>query len=376
MSDALQKISVMQVLYSLSIGGSEKLAMDISLSLNPDRFCPSVCALDVGGDLASELEMGKIDHFVLHRKGLELDVLRRLYRLFRNNRVRVIHTHHFTQLFYAALPARLAGARIIHTEHEYFSYMESAFARAMIKPLSRLCDRMTVVGPEVAEYFVRSIGIPEKQVMIVPNGVDIAKFNCDRSTVRNELGLSPHELVIGTVGRLEPEKDQKTLLEAFQQAKADHPAVRLLIVGNGRMAEELKSYANRIGISDQTLFLGCRRDVPKLLAAMDIFVLSSIREGLPISLIEAMAARKPVVASNIGSIKNLVQDGQNGFLVPSGDASAFGKVLHRLIETSELRERIGEAGRRTAEASFSLSETIRAYEELYRSASRKPHVWN
>lgn len=376
MTEMPEKISVMQLTYSLRMGGSEKLAMDISMNLDSSRFRPSVCALDLDGDLAKELEREKIDHVVLHRKGLKLDIFRRLYRLIRKNRINVLHTHHFTQLFYAALPARWAGARIIHTEHEFFSYLGNGFSRTLIRPLSRFCDRMTVVGPEISDYFVRTIGLPEQRVMVVPNGVDIPKFDYDREAARAELGLNPRDIVIGTVGRLESEKDQATLLEAFRQVKGEGRPVRLLIVGDGRMAEELKSHAARIGVSDRTLFLGYRRDIPKLLAAMDVFVLSSIREGLPISLIEAMAARRPVVASDIGSIKDLVQDGRNGILVSPRDAAAFGKVLQRLVETTELRERLGEAGRRTVETSFSLPAMIRTYENLYLSALRKKDVRN
>lgn len=376
MTEMPEKISVMQLTYSLRMGGSEKLAMDISMNLDPARFRPSVCALDLDGDLAQELEREKIDHVVLHRKGLELDIFRRIYRLIRESRIRVIHTHHFTQLFFAALPARWAGARIIHTEHEFFSYLQNPFHRRLIRPLSRFCERMTVVGPEIADYFVGTIGLPEQRVTVVPNGVDIPKFDCGREAARAEFGLSPRDIVIGTVGRLEPEKDQATLLEAFRQIKGESRSLRLLIVGDGSVAGELKAHAERIGISDRTLFLGYRRDIPKLLAAMDVFVLSSIREGLPISLIEAMAARRPVVSSDIGSVKDLVQDGQNGILVSPRDAAAFGKVLQRLVETAELRERLGEAGRRTVEASFSLPVMIRTYEGLYQAALGKRDVRN
>lgn len=376
MADAPRRMSIMQVIYSLKVGGSEKLALEISSHLDPKQFKPSVCALDLGGELAKDLEKNNIDYHVLHRRGVELNILRKLYRVIKRGRVDVVHTHHFTQLFYTAVPARLAGARIIHTEHEFFSYMSSKLSRTMILPLSRLCDRITVVGPEVADYFVRTLGIPERNVVIVPNGVDPTKFDCDRKAIREELGLSPEEAVIGTVGRLEPEKDQRTLLEAVLQVKGECPNVRLVIVGDGRLADELRSYAKQIGVFSQTLFLGTRRDIPKLLAAMDVFVLSSVREGLPIALIEAMAAKRPVVASDIGSIRALVRDGHNGFLVPSGDAAAFGRVLRRLLKSSELQEQLGEAGRRTVEASFSLATMIRAYEGLYHSTIRKPHVWN
>lgn len=376
MINPIRKISVLQVLYSLKVGGSEKLAFEISSHLDRSQFNPSVCALDLSGDLTQDLDREKIHYNVLCRQGLELDILRRLYRLIKTNRVDIVHTHHFTQLFFAALPARLAGARIIHTEHECFSYMESAFTRAMIKPLSSLCHGMTVVGPEVAGYFVRTIGIPRKRVLIIPNGVDITKFTSDRSTVRHELGIAEHEMVIGTVGRLEPEKDQKTLLEAFRLVREVQPMARLVIAGSGGMAQELQSYARRIGIAEYTSFLGTRRDVPRLLSGMDIFVLSSVREGLPISLIEAMAARKPVVASDIGSVRDLVRHDENGLLAVPGDIAAFSRSLLRLIESSHLRERMGDAGRLTVERSFSLPVMIRAYEGLYRSALEKPHVWN
>jgi glycosyltransferase involved in cell wall biosynthesis len=371
-----RKISVMQLVYSLQMGGSEKVALDIALHLDADRFESSVSALDLNGDLARELESAHIPHHVFHRKGLEPGVFKRIYQWIAHRRIDVVHTHHFTQLLFAALPARLAGARIVHTEHEFFSYTQSAVPRTLIRPLARLCDAMTVVGPEVADYFVRTIGIPRERLTIVPNGVDVGTFDYDADAARRELGLEPGELVIGTVGRLEPEKDQITLLDVFRQVRATHKQARLVIVGDGRMADELKAHAERIGVAGATLFLGYRRDVAKLLAAMDVFVLTSIREGLPISLIEAMAARRPVVASNIGSVRDLVQDGDNGLVVPARDTGAFSGAVERLIQSPELRQTLAEAGRRTVEASFSLPAVIKAYENLYRSSMKKTHVWN
>ena len=140
----------MQLIYSLEVGGSEKLALEISSNLDPEQFKPSVCALDLGGELAKDLERNDIAYHVMQRKGIELAIFRKLYRVIKRAQIDVVHTHHFTQLFYAAIPARLAGAKIIHTEHEFFSYMSNKFSRTMIRPLSRLCDRITVVGPEVA----------------------------------------------------------------------------------------------------------------------------------------------------------------------------------------------------------------------------------
>jgi glycosyltransferase involved in cell wall biosynthesis len=265
---------------------------------------------------------------------------------------------------------------VVHTEHEFFSYKDSAFSRKLIGPLSHLCDRMTVVGPEVADYFVRTIGLPKERVTIVPNGVDIGAFDGNSLSVRQQLGLSAEDLVIGTVGRLEPEKDHATLLEVFREALAGHPAARLLMVGGGSLESELRATAARLGIGDRTVFLGYRRDIPALLGAMDIFVLPSIREGLPISVIEAMAAGRPVVASNVGSLHTLVRDGQNGFLVPPQDRAGFVQAVRGLIASPELRRRVGAEGRRTVEASYSLSAAVAAYEQIYRMAAGNSHVWN
>ena len=376
MPDPSRKISVMQLVYSLQMGGSEKVALDISSHLDRSAFEVQVCAMDFDGELARDLEKISVPHHVMHRKGLEPDVCRRLYRLIKRQGIEVVHTHHFTQLFYAALPARMAGARIVHTEHEFFSYKQSAFARSLIRPLSRLCDHMTVVAPEVGEYFVRTLGIPGRRVTVVPNGVLLEAFNHSRDSARRELALDPDQCVIGTLGRLEPEKDQSTLLDVFRQIVATHRQARLLVVGDGSLAGQLKAQAERLGIADQTLFYGYRRDIPRLLAAMDVFVLPSIREGLPISLIEAMAARTPVVASNIGSVNDLVRDGENGFVVPARDGAAFAHAIQRLLESTELRARFANAGRATVEASFSLRAAVRAYENLYRTAVMKTHVRN
>jgi L-malate glycosyltransferase len=228
----------------------------------------------------------------------------------------------------------------------------------------------------VAEYFVKTAGIPRRLITIVPNGVDVTGFEFDRDTARRELGLNADEIVIGTVGRLEPEKDQITLLDAFRQLQMRHPRARLIIAGDGSMADQLKSHADRIGAAAAIRFLGYRRDIARLLAAMDVFLLTSIREGLPVSLIEAMAARRPVVASSIGSVRDLISDGKTGLLVAPGNVDGFRAAIERLIDDSSLRQNFVERARATIEASFSLPAVISAYETLYRSAKMNRHVRN
>ena len=364
----------MQLVYSLKMGGSEKVAIDVAQALDRTEFEPHVCALDLDGELSRDLDRNGIPHYVLHRKGLEAAVFRRLFAVIRNNGIDVVHTHHFTQLFFAALPARLAGARIIHTEHEFFSYREATMARTLLGPLLRLCERMTVVGPGVADYFTGTLGIPRDRIAVIPNGVDLAAFDADRELARRDLGLEAEEMVLGTVGRLEPEKDQATLIDVFQRIRRTYPRSRLLIAGTGSLSEQLHAHAVRVGAADRTLFLGYRRDVARLLAAMDVFVLPSLREGLPISLIEAMAARRAVVASDIGSVKDLIRDRENGLVAPAGDTAAFTAAVEALLASPNLREQLAREARRTTEASYSLPAVVRTYADLYRSAAARTHV--
>ena len=169
-------IPVVQVLYSLEIGGVEKLAVTIGAHLDRKRFRPAICALDRGGVLSEELARYGIPYHVLWRKGIEAGVLARLYRCFRQEKARVVHTHQFAQLLFSLLPAKACGARIVHTEHEYYTYLKDARARRMLRHLMRFCSALTVVGPEVARYYTDELGIPRSRTHVIANGVDVDRF--------------------------------------------------------------------------------------------------------------------------------------------------------------------------------------------------------
>jgi glycosyltransferase involved in cell wall biosynthesis len=322
------------------------------------------------------LKRSNIAHHIFHRRGLEIGVFNRIYRLLKKERVDIVHTHHFTQLFYSLLPAKFAGAKIVHTEHEYYSYLESPRSRVLIKLFSYFCDRFTVVGPEVADYFIRNIGIPKDRISIVPNGIDVRKFDVKPDGVRGELGIPKDEVIFATVSRLEEEKDHRTLLNSFKLAAQQHPRIKLLIIGDGSLQNELQAYAHQIGVSDKVLFLGKRSEIPRFLSETDVFVLSSIREGLPLSIMEAMAARKPVISTDVGSIRNLVHQKSNGLLVPAGDQNMLADAMVCLIQSPKLREEMGDRGYETVSKSFSLVQMMERYQDIYYSLLRNRHVRN
>jgi sugar transferase (PEP-CTERM/EpsH1 system associated) len=368
--------SVVQVIYSLDIGGVEKLAVTIGASLDRSRFRPAICALDGGGVLADELAALGVPYHVLWRKGIELGVLPRLYRCFRREDARIVHTHQFAQLLFSFLPAKLCGARIVHTEHEFFLYRSDPRARRLFRQLIRFCPAMTVVGPEVARYYIEELGVPTERVHVIANGVDLRRFDVARAQARARHGLGEDELVYGIVARLEPEKDHGTLLEAFRVLLAGQRRARLLIAGDGRLRKELESRARSLGIEGRAMFLGAVTDVSGVLAALDVFVLSSVNEGVPLSVVEAMAAGKPVVATDVGGMRLLVKPGSNGMLVPPADPAALAAAMGSLANDPEKRHEMGARGRQLAAESFSLGTMVDRYQQVYESVLDARHVRN
>jgi L-malate glycosyltransferase len=358
-------IPVVQVLYSLEIGGVEKVAVTIGANLDRKRFQPAVCALDRDGVLSEELAHYGIPYHVLWRKGIEVGVLKRLYRCFRQEKARVVHTHQFAQLLFSLLPAKACGAKIVHTEHEYYLYRRDARARRIFKQLTRFCSAFTVVGPEVARYYTEELRLSSSRMHVIANAVDLDRFGVGGEDSRTGFGLSGEEVVFGIVGRLEPEKDHRTLLRAFQALIAHGQAARLLVVGDGSLRGELESQCRALDIERNVMFLGARADIPHVLAAFDVFVLSSVQEGVPLSVVEAMGAGKPVIATDIGGLRLLVKPGVNGLLVPSADPVALEKAMRELAGSAALRQQMGRQGRQLAQESFGVSTMINRYQDLY-----------
>ncbi len=360
-------ISTVQVIYSLEIGGVEKLAATIAARLDLTKFRPAICALNGDGVLAGELRRHGVPYHVLWRKGIEMGVLARLYRCFREEKARIVHTHQFPQLFYSLLPARMYGAKIVHTEHEFFTYRNNVQFRLLFKQLVRFCSALTVVGPEVARYYIEELGIPSTRVHVIANGVDLEQFTFASRKARDRLGLPPDDLIFGIVGRLEPEKDHRTLLQAFRVFVEHRQAVRLLIVGDGSLRTALESYSRTHGLERNVTFLGARNDIPEVLAAFDVFVLSSVHEGVPLSVVEAMGAGKPVIATDIGGLRMLVKPTVNGLLVPPADPGALEAAMRNLAVNPARRREMGARSRQIARETFGVSTMINLYQEIYES---------
>jgi glycosyltransferase involved in cell wall biosynthesis len=224
---------------------------------------------------------------------------------------------------------------------------------------------VTAVAEPVGSFLRDRVGIPADKITVIPNGVDVERFETAKPVDRREWRCAQSDVLIACVGRLSPEKGQEVLLEAFGLLAQRHPAAQLIIVGDGLQRDRLRRLAEDFGIQEAVRWLGTRSDVPNVLAACDVVVLPSHHEGLPLVALEAMAAGKPVVATAIGALPTLIQEGRTGRLVPPGRADALAVALEPLIADADARARMGAEGRARVRRDHHFAETLSRYGQLY-----------
>jgi len=202
--------------------------------------------------------------------------------------------------------------------------------------------------------------------VVIPNGIELppAATAEDRQRARLHLGVAEDDFVVGIVARLSAQKAHQVLFQAVAACSAAVRQLRLVVIGGGEREAELRELAEELGIAGRTSFLGIRRDVPALLPGFDVACLSSVHEGVPITLIEAMAAAVPIVATDCGSIRDIVGEGEQGYVVPVGDVKQFADRLTTLATDESLRTQLGKNGRARVEREFQIEQTAKAYEQL------------
>jgi glycosyltransferase involved in cell wall biosynthesis len=358
------------VLHSLPVGGAELLAARLARRLAGGYRSRFVC-LDELGDLANGLrDEGFPVAVVGRRAGLDWRCPLRLARMLRDEPVDLVHAHQYTPFFYSAIAARLAGRPpVLFTEHGRH-HPDHPRPRRMLanRLLLGKRDRVVAVGEAVRHALIHNEGIPPNRVGVIYNGIDPSPYGdaaVDRAQVRREMGLRPEDFVILKVARLDPVKDHLTAVRTLELVAASLPNARLVIVGEGPERPAIEELVRRRSLTGCVRLLGLRRDIPRVLAAADVFLLTSVSEGVPLTLIEAMAAGVPVVATRVGGVGEVVQDGVTGLLAPAGSHGELCAALLRLAGDSDLRRRMAHHGRERATL-FSEDRMLAGYAQLYR----------
>jgi glycosyltransferase involved in cell wall biosynthesis len=307
---------------------------------------------------------------------LDLRAFWELFRLCRREKFDIVNTHTSKGGFLGRIAARLAGVPlVIHTAHGYaFNEVDSKLTALFYTYLEKFaaysCDLVISVNEEERLIAIQKKVVSPDKIVTVLNGINVSKFEnvVPTDSLRRELDPSGEAILIGATGRLTPQKGFTYLIRAMPFILEAYPHARVMFVGDGLLEAQLKSLAGELGIADQCQFLGFREDVPELLACFDIFVLPSLWEGLSISLLEAMAAGKPLVTTNIKGNREVIDDGVDGLLVNPADPVALADAATKLIRDEERARAMGERAKQKIKESFSEEVMVERTLELYASA--------
>jgi glycosyltransferase involved in cell wall biosynthesis len=358
-------LPVMFVITSMLVGGAETLLVNLIRRMDRSRFAPEICCLKSLGPLGEEMASEVPTFSNLLSGKWDFRVLCKLTKLFKQRRTAVVVTIGAgDKMFWGRLAAWRAGVPVV------LSAIHSTGWPDVIGRLNRMLTPMTdafigVAAPH-GRYLVDVEGFPVSKVRVISNGVDTDRFHPDvhGERIRNELGLSPEIPLAGIVAALRSEKNHAALLEAMAIVRRSVPNAHLLIVGDGPERESLESQTRDLGLSSAVHFLGTRSDIPELLAAIDVFVLTSHMEANPVSILEAMATAKPVIAPRVGSIPDSVVDGQTGFLTEPGNVDQVAARLQELLSHPDQARAMGALGRTLVERRWSLDNMVNGYQRL------------
>jgi sugar transferase (PEP-CTERM/EpsH1 system associated) len=356
---------VTHVTLSLDVGGLERNIVNQVREGHRLGQEVSVICLERPGTLAPQVEaLGAPVVCLGKRPGLRPGLVGTMWRVLRRLRPHVAHTHQIASLLYTGLAARAAGVPVVvHTEHGKERYADRRRTRWLGRVAGRFAARFYCLSQDMASAVEAHGIVPPGKVRVVLNGIDTDHFRKrgDSTSLRRELGIPGGARVIGTVGRLTPVKCQDLLLRAFARVREAVPGAHLIIVGDGPLKQELEGLAGELGVAGAAHFLGYQAEPQRYAQLFDVFALTSASEGIPQALLEASAAGIPAVASRVGGIPEVIEDGRTGWLFPPGDVAALTRGILRFLTDRELARRIGEAACERVEALFHIRRMAEDY---------------
>ena len=362
-----RRTRVVYMAHAFMVGGAEEMVLNLVRHL-PDRFEPIVCCINQAGPIGEEIRKTGVPFHVFHldpgmrRPWHVLGIARHLRQL----QPDIVHTFLLTASLYGRLGAILAGVPVIvGTEVNIYEHKQRhhAFAERL---LMRGTDRVVVSAESVRDFYVQQVQADPARVDVIYNAVDWSQLQTTttREALRASAGVPAGAPLAGIIARLTEQKAHRYLFEAM----ADTPGLatlHLLVVGDGELRDDLRGRADRLGLTGRVHFLGARRDLGDLLASIDVFVMPSLWEGLPLSMVLAMGAGLPVVATRVAGIPEVVQDGVTGFLVPPADVPALGSALARLVGDPDRRRTMGSAASAFVRPRFGVDGYVTAVTDLY-----------
>jgi glycosyltransferase involved in cell wall biosynthesis len=348
-------------------GGAENMLIHLVENLDRARYRPIIGLLKDGW-LATQLRQRGFETITMpQRGGHDPGWIYKCIRLIHRKGIDILHTHEFNMNTYGSIASLVTGVPVVATVHGAAYYGEKWRRRMAYRFVAKQAMQMVAVSESIRRFLIERVGANSEKLCTIYNGVDVEayRFAQEGMRIRQELGIEETTPVVGTIANLYPVKGHTFLLKAAAQVARVYPRTVWLLAGRGMLLGQLQDEARELGLSERIRFLGFRDDAAAVLQALDLFVLPSLSEGLPLVVLEAMAAGKPVVATDVGGNREVVVDGETGYLVPPRDPNALASGIVALLRDKRLAHRYGAVGRQRVLQQFNLARMVAAYQALY-----------
>ena len=380
-----EKKSVLHLIHSGGFYGAEAVVLNLCIGLQKSKFRPVLgCFMSSGQEkpqlgLLAETKGIKVEYFNFGRK-FDFQVIKNLYQVIISEKIGLIHSHGYKPSFYCLMIFLFYRIPYIVTCHLWFCSNIKMYFNVLAERISMLFAKKIVAVSYPIAKEIASWRLLKKKITVINNGIDIDKYtdyreDFDRDQLRKGLGLKNDSILIGTLGRLTPQKGHEYLLEAAAKILRERQNIEFIVAGDGPLKDILVQKARDLNILDAFHFVGFRSDAINILRLLDIFVFSSIDEGLPIALLEAMAVGLPIIATDVGDISQVIQNRFNGILVRSKCPNELAESISALLNDTALRKKLAVCAMNTVNRDFNTSRMSEKYVKIYDELNTEPEVF-
>ena len=366
------KKRVVHLTFDMSIGGAEKVICNLIENMDPSKVDASILCIDQPvGPFGTQLRKKGFKIISFNRKpGFDLNLVLRIRKFITLNKVDVLHCHQYTPYVYGVISAAFTPCKIIFTEHGRFYPDQRKLKRVLINPfLCRFTDRIIAIAGDTKRALIEFENFPGHKIKVVYNGInDTGHLPFKNSDLKNHLKIGDDTIVLGTVARLDLIKNQAMMIRALKIVRQEHPDTIVIIVGDGPERKNLENLSSTLQLTPNVFFTGFSEDAISYYHIMDIFLLTSFSEGTAMTLLEAMAASLPCIATNVGGNPEIVENNETGYLIPSNDETSLAERICALIDNQKRRQKMGEAGRKRFIEHFTVAKMVKSYQAIYDEA--------
>ncbi len=375
-----KKINILFTILAPKMGGAERLVYSLIKEINRDIFHPSLAYFQPGTELNDFAELGIPLYYIPIKKRVDFHAMTLFASILETNKIELVNSHLYKPFFYSFYGCKIKNkVKLIYTEHSAWEvYKARKIWKFLGHYLLKNTDKVIGISEKSRDALTSVFNLEKNKAITINNGVPIDNTGQDINTIRlkNEIGVNEEEKLIGIVANFRTVKNHIMLLKSFNLLLKDFNNVSLLLIGQGFTTDptnrehEIRNYIHEHKLEDKVILLGYRNDVSEILKTLDIFCLTSLKEGLPISLIEAMAAKLPVVGTKVEGIQDIIVDSKNGFLIELNEIEKLKDALLILLNNNELRNRFREESLKIALEKYSLKKCVSKYEQLFYSLVR------